>query len=84
MELYADLTTRLGRNAGADRLAAKPSERDLTRSEAHVREREATFTMNTTPAVTLPAQDVLADFGHLRLDTTDLDPTVAAARILAM
>ena len=39
--------------------------------------------MNTTPAVTLPAQDVLADFGHLRLDTTDLDPTAAAARILA-
>ena len=39
--------------------------------------------MNTTPAVTRPAQDVLADFGHLRLDTTDLDPAVAATRILA-
>jgi len=34
VELYADLATRLDRNAGADRLAAKPSKRDLDRASA--------------------------------------------------
>lgn len=83
VELYADLGTRLDRNAGADRLAAKPSKRDLAASEAHVREREATFTMNTAPDHPLPGDRVLADFPHLRLDTTYLSPAEAAARILA-
>lgn len=83
VELYADLAARLDRNAGTDRLAAKPSKRDLERSEAHIREREAAFTMNTASDVALPGQDVLADFPHLRLDTTRLTATEAAAQILA-
>ena len=83
VELYADLPTRLDRNAGSDRLAAKPSKRDLDRSMAHVLEREEAFTMTTSPEVTLPADVVLADFSHLRLDTTELDPAAAGARILA-
>jgi hypothetical protein len=86
VELCADLATRLDRNAGADRLAAKPSKRDLVWSEAHIREREAAFTMNTTADVSqedgLPGHRVLADFSHLRLDTTDLAAGDAAARIL--
>ncbi|MDR7252644.1 hypothetical protein J2X46_001620 [Nocardioides sp. BE266] len=84
VELYADLGTRLARNDGADRLAAKPSKRDLAASEAHVREQEVAFTMNTSPDISLPADRVLADFPHLRLDTTHLAPAEAAARILAM
>jgi hypothetical protein len=87
VELYADLATRLDRNAGADRLAAKPSKRDLARSAAHIREREEAFTMSTTPDVPpeagLPGHQVLAEFSHLRLDTTRLTPAEAAARILA-
>jgi hypothetical protein len=83
VELYADLATRLARNAGPERLAAKPSKRDLESSEAHVHEREAAFTMNTTPGVTLPAHGVLAGFAHLRLDVTHVDPDGAATRILA-
>ena len=87
VELYADLATRLDRNAGADRLAAKPSKRDLAWSAAHIREREEAFTMSTTPDVPpeagLPGHQVLADFSHLRLDTTRLTPAEAAARILA-
>jgi hypothetical protein len=83
VELYADLGTRLARNDGPDRLAAKPSKRDLDHSAAHIHEREAAFTMNTSPDVTLPGDRVLADFPHLRLDTTDLAPADAAARILA-
>ena len=88
VELYADLAMRLDRNGGADRLAAKPSKRDLAWSAAHIREREEAFTMNTAPEIPpeagLPGHQVLAEFGHLRLDTTDLDPVDAAARILAM
>lgn len=84
VELYADLGTRLSRNDGADRLAAKPSKRDLVRSAAHIEEREAAFTMNTSPGVSLPGDRVLADFPHLRLDTTDLSPAEAATLILAM
>jgi hypothetical protein len=88
VELYADLTTRLDRNGGADRLAAKPSKRDLVWSAAHIREREAAFTMNTAherpPDAGLPGHWLLAEFSHLRLDTTEFDPDEAAARILAM
>jgi hypothetical protein len=84
VELYADLETRLDRNDGEDRLAVKPSKRDLAWSVAHLREREAAFTMNTSPGVTLPGHGVLADFSHLRLDTTRLGPDEAAVRILAM
>jgi hypothetical protein len=83
VELYADLDTRLARNGGADRLAVKPSKRDLPASEAHVREREAAFTMNTAGGGPLPGDRVLADFPHLRLDTTHLAPAEAAASILA-
>ncbi len=83
VELYADLDTRLGRNDGADRLAAKPSKRDLHRSAVHIREREATLTMNTSADGPLPGDAVLGDFPHLRLDTTLLSPSEAAARILA-
>lgn len=82
VELHADLATRLVRNAGADRLAAKPSKRDLDASEAHVREREARFVMNTSSGLTLPGEEVLADFNHLCLDTAKLSPAAAAARIL--
>ena len=82
VELYADLDTRLARNDGPDRLAAKPSKGDLAHSVAHIHEREATFTMNTVAGTPLPGDRVLADFPHLRLDTTDLSPAEAAARIL--
>ena len=82
VELYADLPTRLERNAGADRLTAKPSKRDLAWSEAHLHEREEAFTMNTSPGVGLPGDEVLTDFSHLRLDTTHLGPDEAAAHIL--
>lgn len=84
VELHADLETRLDRNAGADRLAAKPSKRDLDHSVAHILEREAAFTMNTSPDAVLPGQRVLDDFSHLLLSTTDLRPSQAAARIHTM
>nr|WP_227467963.1 hypothetical protein [Nocardioides lijunqiniae] len=82
VELAADLETRLERNRGEDRLLAKPSKRDLTWSDAHLRERES-WIMNTDQAVALPADDVLAAYRHLRLDTHQLAPEAAAKRIVA-
>jgi hypothetical protein len=83
VELSADLGTRLVRNRSEDRLEAKPSKRDLEWSEAHLRERERTFVMNTEPAVPTPADALLGRHRHLRVDTVATDPAAAAERILA-
>ncbi|MCH1868033.1 AAA family ATPase [Nocardioides sp. CFH 31398] len=69
VELYADLPTRLARNVGADRLAAKPSKADLAWSDAHVRELAAQKRMNTDPDRPSPAGDLLRRHPHLRVDT---------------
>ena len=84
VELYAGLETRLVRNVQPDRVTAKPSKADLEWSDAHVRELEAGYRMNTDPTdPTTHADAVLRDFPHLRLDNTDLSPQQAAARILS-
>jgi hypothetical protein len=83
VELYADLATRLVRNAGASRIEAKPSKRDLAWSDAHVRELDAAHVMNTDPARPTPADAVLAGLPHLRLDNSGLAPEEAAERIVA-
>jgi hypothetical protein len=83
VELAADLETRLERNHAEDRLRAKPSKRDLVWSDAHLREREERFVMNTDPAVPLPGDSVLAAHRHLRLDNRSLAPEAAADRIVA-
>jgi hypothetical protein len=83
VELYADLATRLVRNTGASRIAAKRSKRDLAWSDAHVRELEAAHVMNTDPARPTPADAVLAGLPHLRLDNSGLAPEEAAERIVA-
>lgn len=84
VELYADLDTRLVRNVQPDRVAAKPSKADLVWSDAHVRELEAGYRMNTDPNdLTTPAAVVLRDFPHLRLDNTHLTPDEVAAQVLA-
>lgn len=82
VELHADLDTRLQRNRGADRIAAKPSKSDLAWSDAHVREVDA-LRMNTDLERPGPADGVLAEHRHLRVDNTDLAPEEVAARTLA-
>ena len=82
IELAADVETRLVRNRGEDRLAAKPSKRDLEWSEAHLRERERSFVMNTEPGVQRAADALLHRFRHLRIDTMDVDAVTAAKRIV--
>lgn len=81
VELHADLGTRLVRNHGADRIAAKPSKSDLAWSDAHVREMGG-LRMNTDPDRPSAADGVLAEHRHLRLDNTDLAPEDVAARVL--
>ncbi|MGZ4487195.1 MAG: AAA family ATPase [Nocardioides sp.] len=82
VELYADLPTRLVRNLEESRIAEKRSKRDLAWSDAHVRELDAAYVMNTDPARPTPADDVLADLPHLRLDNTALSPDAVADAVL--
>jgi hypothetical protein len=81
-ELVADLDTRLARNAGADRIAAKPTKGDLAWSAANVREMEQ-HRMNTDPAGSSPADSLLAEHRHLVVDNTALGAAAVADRIVA-
>ena len=83
VELYADLPTRLERNLTEHRILHKRSKRDLAWSDAHVRELDAAHVMNTRPGRPTPADAVLADFAHLRLDNSHLTPEESAAEITA-
>ncbi|GAB2618971.1 AAA family ATPase [Nocardioides ginkgobilobae] len=82
LELHARFETRLVRNVGEDRIAAKPSKADLAWSDAHVRDVEERHRMNTDPDRPSPADAVIAEHRHLRLDNTDLSPGQVAARTL--
>jgi len=73
LELTADLETRLLRNRGETRLAAKPSKRKMEWSDGNVRSMEA-HQMNTDPtgSTPTPADGFLSRNRHLRLDTRNL------------
>lgn len=73
LELAADLETRLVRNRGETRLAAKPSKRNVEWSDGNVRSLEI-HQMNTDPAESTPtpADDFLTRHRHLRLETQHL------------
>lgn len=82
VELYADLPIRLERNIGEERIDAKRSKRDLAWSDAHVREMEAEYVMNTRADQPTPADDLLSGFPHFRLDNSGLTPDQAAVEII--
>ncbi len=73
LELTADLETRLERNRGESRLAAKPTKRDLEWSDGNVRDMEA-HQLNTDPTGSkpTPADGFLTRNPLLRLDTRSL------------
>jgi hypothetical protein len=84
VELCADLPIRLERNRGDDRIAHKRSKADLAWSDAHVRELDVGHRFSTDPGdPTTPADDVLREFRHLRLDNSALTPEQAADEIIA-
>ena len=73
-ELWADLETRLERNASPDRLEAKPSKRDLAASRARIIAADQRWRLSS---------DGDFPFGpHLRIDNSALSPSEAADRIV--
>ncbi|HEY3528173.1 MAG TPA: AAA family ATPase [Nocardioides sp.] len=79
LELYADLDTRLARNRTPYRLAEKKSKRDLAWSDENVRGLERVQMSTGVPS---PADEVIADCPHLRIDNTDRPPEDVAAEVL--
>lgn len=79
LELAADLETRLVRNRGESRLAAKPTKRDVEWSDGNVRRMEA-HQLNTDPtgSTPTPADGFLTRHPLLRLDTRSLTGADAA------
>ncbi len=80
VELYADLDTRLDRNHTPYRLAEKKSKRDLAWSDDNVRGLERVQMNTGTPS---PADELIAEYPHLRIDNTGRTPEDVAAEILA-
>ncbi len=80
VELYAGLGTRLERNQTPYRLAEKKSKRDLEWSDANVRELERYQLSTGAPS---PADALISEHPHLRIDNTDRTPDDVAAEILA-
>ncbi len=71
VELEAAFETRLARNVSENRLAHKPSKRDLVWSERNLRESEATDRMNSM-------EGEMQFKNYLRIDTTSLSAAEVA------
>ena len=76
VELYTPLEQRLIRNKQPDRIAAKPSKRDLEMSESNLLYTEKTYRMNSH-------EGELSERAWLKIDNTDLSPEVVAEKIKA-
>ena len=74
VELEADFQERLKRNLTENRLAHKPTKRDLDWSDQHIREVEETHRFNSAPGEMPYAH-------YLRLDTSQLTADDTAQRI---
>lgn len=77
VELYATQDERLIRNRGADRLEAKPSKRNLTRSESSLRHLDSNYRLNTSAERPIPLE-----FRHLAVDSTSLSSAETAEQII--
>jgi hypothetical protein len=73
-ELYADLDTRLQRNATEPRLTEKPSKRDIAASSARLVRYGERYRLNSAGDFPFPAD-------HLRIDNTKVSAEEAARRI---
>jgi hypothetical protein len=75
VELYADQAVRLERNQHPDRLAEKPSKRNLELSERVLRYDDDNYRLNTRPGE-------FPDRNILRIDNTDRSPEEVAEQIM--
>jgi hypothetical protein len=73
VELWADLDTRLERNATAARLAEKPSKRDVAASNARLLDLDRRHRLTSDGAFPFP--------DHLRIDNSRLAPDAVAERV---
>ncbi|MGC0249222.1 hypothetical protein [Pseudactinotalea sp. Z1748] len=80
-ELLAPLSVRLARNHGQDRLAAKPSKRDLEWSDRNVRDLERHVLDSADDGVAPEATALLQRLGHRRFDTTGRSVADTAADV---
>lgn len=74
VELWADLETRLVRNATEQRLRAKPSKRDVEESRKRLLRNEELYQLTSEGEFPFP--------NHLRVDTTHLSPLATAEKIV--
>ncbi|MEO9515916.1 MAG: AAA family ATPase [Paracoccaceae bacterium] len=74
VELEAAFEERLTRNRGENRLAHKPTKRDIDWSEGHLRDVEKKYRFNSFP-------DELGYKNYLRIDNTSLSATDVAKEI---
>lgn len=84
VELCAEFDTRLARNRGQSRLAAKPTKRDLGWSDEHLRQVESkVFNSDPTGVRLTPADSFLVHHPHLRVDTTNMSAPETAEVVLS-
>jgi len=76
VELYADLNTRLERNVEPDRLAAKPSKRNIELSNQNLKETEEKYQTSS-------GGDMVKDENYLLIDNTLLTPHAVVDQIIS-
>lgn len=76
VELSADQEVRLIRNQLPDRLEAKPSKRDLEKSENNLLDLDKKYRLNTQ------GKNLDVPFKHISIDNTELDPKQTAQAII--
>jgi hypothetical protein len=74
VELQADQAVRLGRNTGSDRLAAKPTKRDLPASRRNLLTMDERYQLASDGRLDGP--------DYLRIDNTHLAPDVVAQQVI--
>jgi len=76
VELFSDLDTRLKRNIGPDRLAEKPSKRNIELSNKNLREINEKYQINSEG-------NMIKDKNYLYIDNTTLSPTKVVDQIIS-
>ncbi|MHC5249979.1 DEAD/DEAH box helicase family protein [Enterococcus sp. LJL90] len=79
VELTAELTTRLKRNSHEERLAAKPSKRDLDFSRSELLNSHQKMRLETRPQ---ELAKLFPTINTLKIETTLLEPAETAAKIV--
>lgn len=75
VELRADLQERLIRNKSEDRLTAKPTKRDVAKSESLMLQHEKEHQMNSDGSIPF-------EYPHLQIDNTHLSAREVANRVI--